>query len=614
MKIMGIDLEAGSSPSSTLQAKYAVVIVNDNGDIIQKFEEVTIPRLIRLAWEYSISIIATDNIYELGENDKQIIKIISLMPDNIEVVQVTYNNGKFEDIREVARKMNVADVQGKLSPSKTAYLAAILSLKGIGSKIKLIENKTKIIISKGRHLGPGGMSSNRYKRHLRGLVLRVFKQVKEALDRNNFDYDVIVKRTKAGMESATFIVYAPRESLYGIVKKMSGHDINLEIRPIFKTKIDFETAKTVEKKPLIVGIDPGLDVGISVLNVYGAPELLTTRRGIDRDEIISIISEKGLPVIIATDVNPLPDAVKKIAAQLKAKIFVPEKSLSVDEKQSLVNDFCNRFQLNVTDPHIRDSLAAALKAYKELERKLRQASSLIRKFYLDLEENNIYKCIMEGATISECVEKEIERKIDIDKTNVIVTNANINKENKEANQNIYSRLYEENLQLKHEIHRLKRSIGQLINEKYILERKIEEMRNQIKIEVERDRKIYKLETDLNERNKIIIELENRIGEYQNKITSLQNTIREIVLGKLDVIKSNNLLNIENSKIKILGEEVNSSIFKYVGEDFIIDNKSQLLRDIAILEKEKEIQKNLNIDDLKNIVDEYRKSKYRHFAV
>lgn len=611
MRIMGIDLEPGSSPSSTLQAKYSAVIIDDKGNIVQKFEDVTIPRLIRVAWEYNVSIIATDNIYELGENDRQIIKIISLMPENIEIVQVTYNNGKFEDIREVAKKMNI-EAQGKLSSSKTAYLAAILALKGAGSKIRLIENKTKIVISKGRHLGPGGMSSNRYKRHLRGLVLRVFKQVKEALDKHNFDYDVIVKRSKAGMESATFIVYAPRESLYGIIKKMSGHDVNLEIRPIFKTKIDFDTNKTVEKKPLIVGIDPGLDVGISAINVYGRPEILVTRRGIDRDEIISIISEKGIPVIIATDVNPIPDTVKKIAGQLKARIFVPEKSLSVEEKQALVNEFCNRFQLNITDPHIRDSLAAALKAYKEFEKKLRQAASLIRKFELDLEEDNIYKCIMEGSPISECIEKEIERKIDVEKSSP--NNINVIKENRDISQFTYNKLYEENVQLKYEIHRLKRNIAELINEKYMLERKVEEIKNQVKIEVERDRKIYKLETELSERNKIITDMENKIREYENKIAILQNIIKELAEGKLDVIKSNNLINIENQKVKLLGEEVNGSIFKYVGENFIIDNKSQLFRDLGILAREKELQKSLDIQDIKGIVEEYRKSKYRDFTV
>lgn len=612
MRIMGIDLETGSSPSSTLQAKYAAVIIDENGNIIQKFEDITVARLIRLSWEYNVSVIATDNIYELGETDRQIIKIISLMPENIEVVQVTYNNGKFEDIREIAKKMNI-EAQGKLSPGKTAYLAAILALKGVGSKLKLIENKTKIIISKGRHIGPGGMSSNRYKRHLRGLVLRVFKQVKEALDKHNFDYDVIVKRSKAGMESATFIVYAPRESLYGIVKKMSGHDINLEIRPVYKTKIDFDTNKTSEKKPLIVGIDPGIDVGISAINIYGGPEILLTRRGIDRDEIISIISEKGIPVIIATDVSPVPDAVKKIAAQLNAKLFVPDKSLSVEEKQELVNEFCNEFQISITDPHIRDSLAAALKAYKELEKKLRQATSIIRKFDLDLEENNVYRCIIEGFPITECIEKEIERKIGNNEINAIKT---IIKESKDSIQiNTYNKLYEENLRLKHEILNLKRKITQLITEKDFLERKIDEIKNQIKIEVERDRKIYRLESELYERNKIILELENKIKDYETKLIELQNIIKDIVKGNLEIINSNNIISIENGKVKILGEEVSNSIFRYVGEDFaIVHNKSQFLKDINILMKEKEAQKTLDIKDLKNIVEEYRKSKYRNFTV
>ncbi|AWR97327.1 DUF460 domain-containing protein [Acidianus sulfidivorans JP7] len=607
MRIMGIDIEPRSSPSSSIQPKYSAVIIDENGNIIEKFDEISIPRIIRLTWEYNISIIATDNIYELGKTDREIIKLVSLMPDNIEIVQVTYNNGDFLDIREVAKKLGI-DVQGKPGPGKTAYLAAILALKGAGSKIKLIENKTKIIISRGRHTGPGGMSSNRYKRHLRGLVLRVFKQVKEALDKNNFDYDVIVKRSKAGMENATFIVYAPRESLYGIVKKMRGHDVNLEIRPVYKTKIDFESHKTVEKKPLIVGIDPGLDIGISILNVYGAPELLVTKRGIDRDEVISIISEKGIPVIIATDVNPVPDAVRKIASQLRTKIFVPEKSLSVDEKQLLVNEFSNRFQINITDPHIRDSLAAAIKAYKELEKKLRQATSIMHKFDLDLEENNIYKCVMEGNTISECIEKEIERKIDKQD----ITISNIQQNTSEITQKNYQKIYDENLQLKREIYRLKRDLAQLINEKYLLEKRIEELKTQTKIEVEKDRTIYKLKSDLTERNKIISNLQNIISEYQNRILYLESIINDLVSKKIKIIKSNDIINIEKHKVRILGQEINENIFRYVGDNFILDNSEDIIRDSSILEKE--IQKELTINDIKNIVEEYRKSKHRDFSV
>ncbi|WP_252896602.1 DUF460 domain-containing protein [Metallosphaera hakonensis] len=318
MRVMGIDIEKGS-PNSTEQPRYAVVILDDNGEIVDKAEDVTKSRLVRLAWEYDVNLLGTDNIYELGSTDREIISMLALLPEKLEVVQVTVKNGTFLDLKDVAKEYGI-EVQGKPTPSRTAFLVATLALKGAGTKIKFVENRTKIIISKGRKSGPGGMSSNRYKRHLRGLVLRVFRRVKEELDKHNFDYDVVVRRTKAGMESAIFIVYAPRESLYGLVKKMSGHDVNLEIRAFYRDKIEFVDSRKISQRPVIVGLDPGLEVGISVIDMYGNPLLLTTKRGMDRESIIELILEKGTPALIATDVNPVPDMVKKNECNLKSQV------------------------------------------------------------------------------------------------------------------------------------------------------------------------------------------------------------------------------------------------------------------------------------------------------
>ncbi|BDC19106.1 DUF460 domain-containing protein [Acidianus sp. HS-5] len=605
MRIMGIDINPGSSPVNLLDAKYSIVILDNNGNIIQKYDEIGISKIIRLAWEYDISVLATDNIYELGESDRQVIKIVSLFPENVELVQVTYNNGEFMDIREVAKNMGI-EVQGKPNPSKTAYLAAYLALKGAGTKIKLTENKTKIIISRGRHLGPGGMSSNRYKRHIRGLILRVFKEVKETLDKNSIDYDVILRRSRNGLENATFVVYAPREKLYGIVKKMRGHDVNLEIRPVYKTKIDFETNKKIEKKPIIVGIDPGIFVGISAIDVHSNPVILESKKGIDREEIINKLSEKGSTIIIATDVNPVPDAVKKIAGILKAKLYVPDKSLSVDEKQKLLQEYSEKYNLNITDPHIRDSLAAALKAYKELENKLSQASSTIRKLGLDIDEYLVYKCIIEGKTVAECIEKQIENEIAEEENKEIIKVERI--ENKEKQSG--SKTLTENSELKHEIFRLRRVISQLLNEKYEIEKKLYEIKTQFNAEVERDRRIYKLKTELEERNKSIVKLQGVIKDYSDKIGKLERIIDDLVKGNVNIIKSNSLIEISDYKVRILGEEVNSVIFSYVGKDFIIC-KSNILDDINKLNKEKEIQKEMDVNDVRNIIEEYRKQKLKH---
>jgi predicted RNase H-like nuclease (RuvC/YqgF family) len=611
VKILGIDIEPKNSPLSLSQTKYSIVIIDEKGDIIEKMDNCPLSRVIRLAWEQEISIIATDNIYELGSNDREIIKAISLLPDNVEVVQVTYINGEFRDIRDVAKNYGI-DIQGKPNSTKTAYLAAILALKGAGTKIKLIENKTKIVISRGRHLGPGGMSSNRYKRHIRGLLLRVFKQVKESLDKNNIDYDVIVKRTKSGIENATFIVYAPRESLFGIVKKMKGHDVNLEIKPVYKTKIEFGDKKINNSKPLIVGIDPGLEVGISVLDLYGNPILLTSRRSIDREDIIMLLREKGLPVLLATDVNPLPDAVKKLSAALKAKVYIPEKSLSVDEKQQLLNDYCDRFNLNISDPHIRDSLGAALKAYKDLEKKLRQGDSVIRRFEIDIDEDKVFRCIMDGNTIAECIEKEIENKLESKSE----TRLSYVKSQNTIDDNTYKHYEYENTMLKHEINRLRSLTRQLFRDKAELEKRIEEIKLDYKSEVQRDRKIYELNNILEQKNKIIEKLQIENSKLNRENERLNILIYDILRNKIKIINSNSsLITVKNGKLFILDEEINTDITLYIDSDFALIEPS-LLNDIYVLNKEKEIEHTINIDEIKKIIENYRntRSKEHNFSI
>jgi len=607
MKIMGIDIEAMESPSSKSQPLYSVIIVNENEKIVYKAENVSLSRVIRLCWEYNVDILATDNIYELGESDKEIINIVKLLPQNTNIVQVTYHNGEFKQIKELAREMGY-EVQGKLSPQKTAYLDALLALKGYGTSIKIEEKRTKIVVSRGRALGPGGMSQNRYKRYIRGTLLRVAKEIKEKLDMKGFDYDMIVRRSRAGIEGAVFIVYTPRERLYGIIRKMKGHDVVVDIKPIYKNKIEFKDKRT--ERRLIVGIDPGTEVGLSIIDIYGRPILLISRRNIDRDEIVSLISKEGKAIIVATDVNPLPDTVKKIASKFNAKIFIPEKSLSIDEKQRLIDEYSKLHKLKIDNPHIRDSLAAALKAYNEIESKLRQIESFISRLDIDvIDENRIYDCVILGTTVSECIEKEIEKIIRKD------DNGKIEEKQKEKdttqNVNKLTKLEEENKRLKSELMHYKRIIYNLINERDSLIRKIDEIKLHINKEVERDRKIYELNLNLQNAYKVINELENKLRYDEKQIEKLKEVLYNLLNGKVIVVKGNSKVNditFDGNNIYIGKEKVNNEIAEYVDKEIIILDK-QVLNDLEVLRKELQIERSKDID-IKRIIDEYRNRRLK----
>lgn len=132
------------------------------------------------------------------------------------------------------------------------------------------------------------------------------------------------------------------------------------------------------RKPLIVGIDPGLYVGISIVGVNGKIIELTTMRNPRKSTIIRYINKFGKPIIIASDVNPLPKLVKRLASCLGAVTFYPPVPLSNLEKTKIIKKYKRRLK----DTHQKDSLAAALKAYKnysELFHKIKEELKKIKR-------------------------------------------------------------------------------------------------------------------------------------------------------------------------------------------------------------------------------------------
>ncbi len=601
MVIIGVDIEPGESPSKG-EAHYAVVAVDENGKLIEKSEFAPRSRIIRLVWELKANIVAIDNIYELGESDKDIINFIKLLPEYTRIVQTTFNKGEFKSVKELALETGVTDNNSKLSPLRTAHINCLLALKGYGKIINPVEKRTKIIVARGRNLGPGGMSQNRYKRHIRGLLLRVARDIKEKLDRNGFDYDVIIRRTRAGIEGAVFTVYSPREKLYGVIKKMKGHDVIVDIRPVYKNKIEFIDDERENKRRIIVGVDPGLEVGIAIIDMHGKLLFLDTKRSIDREEIINIISRYGTPILVATDVNPVPDAVKKIASSVGSKLFVPEREMTSEEKQEIVSNYSKKVGAKVLDAHTRDSLSAALRAFHEVENKLRQAESLVARLEIDIDVEKVFDCILKGEPTSSCIEREIDKKLNKENETRIVTQ--IRHVNTVPNDEELNRLKLENI-------RYRRTISSLLMEKELLERRMEQMKLELRKDVERDRRIYELQLQLNEKDRIIDSMERKIHEYGQVTEKLRSTLSSLARKEAIVIphESCPYVTVKDEKLLFLGEEVSPSIVPFFDGKIAIINKD-LIDALKLLSREMEIENSKKID-LKDLIESYRSSRSKH---
>ena len=104
----------------------------------------------------------------------------------------------------------------------------------------------------------------------------------------------------------------------------------------------------------------GLTVGIAILDTKGNLVDMVSKREVTRSEIIKYILKFGKPVIVASDVNPLPKTIDKIASSLGSKTYYPKVSLSNVEKSKIVEDYDEE----IKNSHQKDALAAALRAFK----------------------------------------------------------------------------------------------------------------------------------------------------------------------------------------------------------------------------------------------------------
>lgn len=408
--IFGIDTLPQSSPRGTLA--FSLIIIRGS-QVLERYERVSLGRLIRLSRGIRPRFIAMDNVYEIASNSTQLLKIISLLPSETQVVQATGSPKQgLRQLHLIASEHGLS-LPSKASPLQTAEAAARLVSMGVGYYIEAFKKRTAIAVTKGRVFGPGGMSQQRYRRRLCLAVLQVAHKIREGLKAEGLDYDVTVRRSRWGYESCRFIVFAERTRLYGIAKPIRGPDVRVVIEPIAANEVEFKPlgemirAPMIGKmRPTIVGIDPGIVTGVAVISLDGEVLSLFSGRGLDRARIIESLTSIGHPVLVCSDVIPPPDTVRKIAAALDSKVFYPETPLSTVDKRELAQHFLEEAETAVRaeDTHQRDALAAVVKAYLSLKNKFEEANARIRDTGLRISRDLVRSELVRGATIAEALE------------------------------------------------------------------------------------------------------------------------------------------------------------------------------------------------------------------
>lgn len=519
-RVMGVDIASGGP--GTPSSRYAVVVIEGENRVVARHESVPLARLIRLAWTLEPEVIAVDNIFELGRSEHDVTRIVSLLPPKTRIVQVTLEGGKLAALREVAARHGVK-LEGKPTPTATAYVLAVLALKGVGTVVSRLEEKTVITVSRKRAGSPGGWSQQRYQRKVRAAIASAVASIRESLDRAGIDYDLRYRKSEGGIDSATFIVYAPRDKLSGIVKPVTTPDYAVRIKPDFKTRVLSLPQKSGwPHRPLIVGIDPGITTGLVVLDMSGRPVHVESGKNLDRSRVTEIVYSLGRPVVVAVDVASPPETARKLAAQWGAVLYHPPEDLSSSEKRILASKLLSGEAL---DTHIRDAAAAAYKAFQALRSKLDVVERTIERMGIELDSNRIKMEVVRGASIADALERAIEEKISLETGGKPGEgDPSLRRAGMEGQASaIYKEIDElrEALEaLKLENNSLRRRVEGLEAEKRRLERMLEYERSRLRVEVLKEREVEML------RQKIRM-LEERLSRVESEAERARGSARAL---------------------------------------------------------------------------------------
>ncbi|MHA1582059.1 MAG: DUF460 domain-containing protein [Candidatus Baldrarchaeia archaeon] len=528
--IMGIDILPMRSPSSRRRTKYAVVIFKDN-KIVEKIDELSYYKLIEKINKIKPDIIAVDNIFELGSEEKHIIDFMLRIPLKSKLIQVTGSplHG-MEPLHRLAKRHNI-NIPSRASPLEEAEASALLAAKGVGFLVSAFEEETQITVSRGRSLGPGGWSQDRYRRRLHTLVQQVTHQIEKTLTAHKLDFDLYTRRSEHGIVRSKFIVYADYDTVLSLIKPVKGQDVQVKIIPVQKKRIEFlplqfSDIRMKETKYIIVGVDPGVTTGVAILDMDG--NILEVRSGkeLTRGEIIRLIAKHGIPIVIATDVTQVPQFVEKLAKSLNSQLFQPPRPLTVVEKRTLVQEYLKKLDMEEIslDSHQRDALAAAIKAYQSLKNKLNRIEVRIKEMGVKVPIDPVKTLVVQGMSIKDAINKVIceleerKKKEDVKET-VEVVEKPVSpeildlKEQLQAKEKIIKEL-EEQLQ------KLKEKICELERENQKLKKLIEKISSEQAIEIRKKKEILFREKEIERLKKDNLSLKNEISKLNEKIAQL----------------------------------------------------------------------------------------------
>jgi len=497
--IFGVDIVKGSSRSREAP-RYAAVILN--GSII-KYSSVSRFKLLRLIKQYNPGILAVDSITELAENRKDLVNFLRRLPPEVRLVQVTGNEHQ-EPLTKLGRENGISF--NPIMPEEEAFAAACLASMGVGYVVSAFEDKTLIKVSRGRSLGRGGWSQNRYRRKVQGKVREKVREVEAKLKDKVYDLDIT--EGFGGYVNGTFVVNARRSDLG--IHSSREEDVQVTVTSVEKDTIEFIPLERRKRDYIIVGVDPGTTTAVAILDLNGKLIKASSSRVSSIPDIIEHISEMGRPVVIATDVVPPPGAVEKIKRAFKAVLFMPNERIPVEEKVRLAKP------LGYGNDHERDAIAAAVKAFNTYKSKFAQIE---KKTPSHLDSNDVKALAIEGKPIEVALDmltappaapKKAPEPAAVEDSRAEGLRAQLKKKDEQAS-NLRSYLNDLRRELKH--------LEQKVTSQ---ERAIERLKSKGLDDVRRTKEITIRDSEISRLKKEASELKKRNSELQSNMDRLKH--------------------------------------------------------------------------------------------
>ena len=502
--IFGIDIAKGSLRSKE-KPGYALVVLKDGE--VEHHRMVSLHKFLRMAWKEKPDLIAVDNVHELASDRNELVSLLRKLPASTRLVQVT-GGEHLEPLTKLAKQQGFSF--DRFDPNAEALACARLAELGIGHEVSAFEDKTTIKVSRGRSLGKGGWSQNRYRRKVHGYVRQKAREIEDYLNEQSklrgFTYSQDVVERFGGYSKAEFFVDAPRRSLH--ISSGKYGDVQVSAKSIERDTLAFKPLTTRKRDYIIVGIDPGTTTAIAVLTLEGELRRRHSSRTISIPEVIEMIAEEGRPLIIASDVFPTPNAVEKIRRAFNAVPGSPDDIITTEDKIEFAR------QYEYSNPHERDAIAAAVSVYRKNKNKFEQIK---KKLPPGIDADEAIALVVRGksvdAVISELTRKETK-----------VAQAGVVKEKPgegELHLRELLRRYEENIEeMKRYQDELKNELGSRKNEIQGLEELIGRQRNQVYKEL-------KKEKEIRIRDKEIASLRGKVSENNKRISFLNERINKL---------------------------------------------------------------------------------------